>query len=56
MKDDDIEILESETYYIPSIIRILDEVDNTNLSEEDKTTIVESLKPKHQSLSKPRIQ
>jgi len=43
MKDDDIEILESETYYIPTIIRILDEVDNTDLSEEDKTTIMETL-------------
>ena len=44
MKDEDIEVLESDTYYIPSIIRIIDEVDNNEkLSEEDKTTIVESL-------------
>ncbi len=44
MKDDEIEVLESDTYYIPSIIRILDEVDNNkDLSEKDKTTIVESL-------------
>ena len=51
MKDDEIEILESETYYIPSIIRILDEVDNTNLSEEDKTTIVESLVDNNEELT-----
>jgi len=51
VKDDEIEILESETYYIPSIIRILDEVDNTNLSEEDKTTIVESLVDNNEELT-----
>ena len=52
MKDEDIEILESDTYYIPSIIRIIDEVDNNKgLSEEDKTTIVESLVDNNESLT-----
>ncbi len=33
----------SDTYYIPSIIRILDEVDSSEISDEDKTVIVESI-------------
>lgn len=41
--DDKEELVHSDTYYIPSIIRILDEVDSSEISDEDKTIIVESL-------------
>ena len=44
-------VVHSDTYFIPSIIRIIDEVDNTSLSDNEKTMIVESLVDQNDDLT-----
>ena len=51
MKDEDVEVLEEDTFNIPSIVRILDEVDHTDFSDNEKTMIIETLVDNDQQLS-----
>ncbi len=51
-KQEDIEVLQDTFYYIPKIIRILDRVDNSNLSTEEKTLIMDTIIESNEELSK----